>query len=90
MRPTVGGCDDETHVQCAEIEPAVESIGKSREVLACVLSESECMVTPAQAGLEITQHGVDPLEFGQVLGLLCANDGGSMRAFGLFDGGKAR
>ncbi len=47
------------------------------------------MVTPAQAGLEVAQHGVDPLESGQVLGLSCADDGRLMHASGRADGGKA-
>ena len=38
------------------------------------------MVTPAQAGLEIAEHGVDPLELGQVLGLSPADDGRLMHA----------
>lgn len=44
----------------------------------------------ATVGLEIIQHGVDLLEFGQIVGLSRANDRRLMRSLGLSDGGKAR
>ena len=54
--PAVGGGDDQTRMQCAEMESAVESIGEGGEVVGRVFSESECMVTPAQAGLELVKQ----------------------------------
>ena len=76
-------------MQCAEIESAIESIGEGREVLSGVPSEVECMVTPAQAGLEVAQHGVDPLELGQILRLSSGNNGWLMNASGRSDGSEA-
>ncbi len=88
MGPTVGG-GDQTYMQCAEMESAVESIGEGGEVVGRAFSESECMVTPAQAGLEVAQYGVGPLERGQILGLSCADYGRLMHASGCADDGKA-
>ncbi len=89
VRATVGEGDDQACIQCAEIESAVESIGKRGEIRGCVLCESECMVTPSEAGLELAQYGVGPPEFGQRLGLSPADDGRLMKASRRADGVKA-
>src|SRR3990167_636372 len=89
VRPTAGGGDDQARMQCAEIESAIEAIGESGEISGRILSKVECMVTPAQTGLEVAQYGVDPLELGQVLRLSSGDDGRLMHASGRGDGGKA-
>ena len=76
-------------MQCAEIKSPVEAIGERGEIAGCILSKGERMVTPAQAGLEVAQNRVDPLELGQVLRLPSADHGRLVRASGRSDGGEA-
>ena len=67
-------------MQGAQIELAVESITERGQVSGSIFSEVECMVAAAQAGLEVAEQGVDPLELRQVLGLSPADDGRLMHA----------
>jgi hypothetical protein len=46
------------------------------------------MVAATQAGLEVTEDGVDPLELGQVFRLSPGDDGGLMYTAGLGDRAK--
>jgi len=54
--------------QSLEIKPAIESVGEGAKVLGCIFSESEAVVAATEAGFEISQHRVDPLQLGHVLG----------------------
>ena len=49
-------------------------INKRTEVASSVFGEIECMVGTTQAGFEIAQNRVDPIEFRQILGLSNARD----------------
>ena len=74
VRPTAGGGNDQARMQGAEIEPAIDAIGKHGEISGCILSEGECVVTPAQTSLEVAQDSADPLEPGQVFRFSSGND----------------
>lgn len=76
------GGHEHSRTRRAQIESAVEAVGKRGQVAVRILRELECMVAPAQAGLQIAEHGVDPLELGHVLRLAAADDGRSMRPAG--------
>jgi len=62
------------------MEAPVKPINKRTEVAASIFGEIERMVGAAQAGFEITQNCVDPVEFRQVLWLEAVSDDGSMLA----------
>ena len=62
MRPALHGCDQQALSQCFEIESAVEATGKGTKVLLGVFFKAKAVVTATQAGFEVTQHGVDPLQ----------------------------
>src|SRR5574338_745023 len=70
-------------MQRAEIETTVEAVGEGREVSRRVFAEGERMIAAAQAGLEISEHGVDPFELRQVLGPPIADDSALVCAAGL-------
>jgi hypothetical protein len=50
-------------VERAEIEAPVQPVAKRGKVTYCVLSKVERMVAARQTGFEITEDGIDPLEF---------------------------
>jgi hypothetical protein len=81
--------DDEGGQQAAQIEAPVEAVGKGSQVSLAVLSVLEGVERAGQRGLEVAQHGVDPLELGQVLRLEGAHHAGDVNAAGLGDGGEA-
>lgn len=76
-------------MQSAEVESTVEAVGECRQVSSGVLTEVECMIASGQAGLEIAQDGVDPLELRQVFRLSSGDDGWLMDAPGFGDGAEA-
>ena len=63
------GGDESTLMQRAQIEASVKSVRKCAQVSSCVFAEVECMMTPAQARLEVAENGIDPLKWGNSLGL---------------------
>ena len=56
------------------MEAPVKPINKRTEVASSVFDEIECMVGTTQAGFDIAQNRVDPIEFWQILGLSTARD----------------
>ena len=62
------------------MEAPVKPINKRTEVASSIFGEIECLVSAAQAGFEITQNRVDPIEFRQILGFAVARDDDSMLA----------
>jgi hypothetical protein len=58
-----GDSDQEALVERAEIEAPVQPVAKRGKVTYCVLSKVERMVAARQTGFEITEDGIDPLEF---------------------------
>ena len=56
MRPALRCGHQQSLGQRLEIEPAIEPVGEGGEVLRCVLSEAEAVVTATQTGLEVSQH----------------------------------
>ena len=81
--------NDEVGYQVAQVEPVVEPIGEGAEVGLGVLAVLQRFEGGRHRGLEVAQHGVDPLELGQVPRLECAHHPGHMDAFGFGDCGKA-
>ncbi len=75
--------------QCLEIEPAIEPVGKNGQVLLCIFSESEAVVAATEAGLEVSQHRVNPLQFRHVLGLTPCDHSAFMGTAGLRHGAQA-
>ena len=71
-----------------EIEAAVEAIRDPAKVALGVLSEIEAVVSPAAAGLEIAENGVDPLEYGQLIGFARPDDGRLVDAADVGDAGE--
>lgn len=59
---TASSGDEEPLMQSAEVESTVEAVGERRQVSSGILPEVECMIATGQAGLEVAQDGVDPLE----------------------------
>jgi len=70
-------------VQCAQIETPIEAVAERRKIASGVLLKVEGMVATRQAGFEIAQNGVDPLELGHLLGLAPGHDGGLVTAASL-------
>ena len=68
-----------------EVEAAIEAIGDSAEVAFGVLAEAEGMVGTAEAGFDIAQDRVHPVEQRQLFGLTPADDRGLMRTAGVGD-----
>src|SRR5512137_353141 len=58
----------------------VKPINKCTEVASSVFGEIERMVSTTQAGFEVTQNRVDPVEFWQILGLASTCDDDLMSA----------
>jgi len=85
LRTTASCGDKQALMQRPEIESTVEAVGECGQVPSGILSEGECMVATTQAGLEVTEDGVDPLELGQVFRLSSRDDGGLMHTAGLDD-----
>src|SRR5450756_169232 len=56
------------------MEAPVKPINKRAEVASSVFGEIERMISAPQAGFEIAQNRVDPVEFRQVLGLAATCD----------------
>ena len=81
--------EQESGRQGAEIEASVETVGECAEVSGAILAEGEGMVAAGKAGFEVAEHGVDPLEFRQVLRLAPADDGGLMSAACIGNGAEA-
>ena len=75
--------DDETCDQTPQIEAAVEPVGKACQVVLGVLAVLQGVVRPGQGSLEVAQHGVDPLEAGQVTRLEAADDHRKVKAAGV-------
>ena len=80
LRRAGGGSHEQSRLEHAWIEAALESIAERGQVSGRMLAEVECMVAATQAGLQIAGQGVDPLERGQVLRFAPADDGRQMRA----------
>ena len=66
-----------------EVETPVEPLGESGQIAERILGERKGMVGPTGAGLQIAEHRVDPLEFGQILGLAAADGLGLVRDLGV-------
>ena len=87
-RATHGG-DQESLVQGAEVEAPVEAVREGGEISSCVFSEGKRVVAACEAGFEVAQDRVDPLELGHVFGLAAGHDGGLVSAACGGDGTKA-
>lgn len=64
LRRAGGGSHEQSRLEHAWIEAALESIAERGQVSGRMFAEVECMVAATQAGLQIAGHGVDPLERG--------------------------
>ncbi len=84
-----GGIDHQLGDQVPQVNAPVEAVAKSSEVGAGVFCIVQRVISPGQAGFEIAQHGVDPLELRQVARLAAAGDMGGMGAAGLRHGAEA-
>lgn len=74
VRPALRCSHQQALGQCLEIESAIKPVGKSAKILLCVLSKSKAVVTADQTGLEVSQHCVDPLQLGHILGFAPSHD----------------
>src|SRR5664280_2160485 len=70
------------------MEAPVKPINKRAEVASSVFGEIERMISAPQAGFEIAQNRVDPVEFRQVLGLAATCDDGPVLAASIGYPGK--
>ena len=61
--------DEQTLGQGGQVETPVEPVGKGAQVAGSIFGEPKRMVGAAEAGLQIAEYRVDPLEFRQILGL---------------------
>ncbi len=78
------GCD-----KAAQVEALVESVGKCCEIGLGLLAELQRLEGSSQRDLEIAQHGVDPLEFGQMTRLEGFHHPGRVDTACISDGRKA-
>ena len=67
-------CYQQALGQCLEVESWIEAIGERAEILRCIFSGAKTVVTATQAGLEVSQHRVDPLKLVHILGLAPGHD----------------
>ncbi len=67
----------------------VEAVGEGAEVGLGVLAILQRLEGTQHHGLEVAQHGVDPLELGQIPRLECTDHPGHVDASGVGDCGKA-
>lgn len=81
--------DDEFDDQVGQVEAPVKAVGEGPEVVVGVLRVLECLVGARQHGLEVAQHGVDPLELRRVSRLALADDFHAVAVAGIGDRGKA-
>ena len=81
--------DDERGDHVSQVEPMVESIGECAEVGLGVLAVLQRLEGARHNGLEVAQHGIDPLHLRQVTRLECAHYPGQVNASGFGDRGKA-
>ena len=56
------------------MEAPVETVNKRTEVTGSVFGEIECMIRATQAGFEVAQNRIDPVEFWQILRLATVRD----------------
>ena len=70
------------------MEAPVEPIHKRTEVAGSVFGEIEGMISATQAGFEVAQNRVDPVEFWQILGLTATCYDGSVLAASIGYPGK--
>ena len=56
------------------MEAPVETVNKRAEVTGSVFGEIERMVSATQAGFEVAQNRIDPVEFWQILRLATVRD----------------
>ncbi len=71
------------------INAPIESVAEGGQVTCRVLSEIEGMAATRQTGLEVIEHGVDPLELGDLPRLAPGHDRRVMRAADRGDRAKA-
>lgn len=76
-------------MQCAEIESSIESVRERAKVSGRVLAEREAVISAAEAGLQVPEHRVDPLEFGHVPGFAATDDDRFMAGTDGLDRAKA-
>lgn len=90
MRRAAGRSDQQTLMQRAQVKPSVEAIAERGQITRRILPKVERMVGARQAGLEIAENGVDPLELGDLFGFAAGHDRGLMATACLGDGPEAR
>jgi hypothetical protein len=66
----------------------VETVNKRTEVAGSIFGEIECMISPAQAGFEVAQNRIDPVEFWQILRLAAIRDDCPVLAASINNPGK--
>jgi hypothetical protein len=76
-RPSPRCVNDEPDEQVAQVEPVVEPVGEGAEVGLGVLAVLQRFEGARHHGLEVTKHGVDPLELGKVSESTCRAGTGS-------------
>lgn len=77
-------------MQCAEIESSIEPVRECAQVSCRVLAERESVVGAAEAGRQVTERRVDPLEFGDIAELTTTDDDRFMPAPDRLDATEAR
>ena len=70
------------------MEAPVETVNKRTEVTGSVFGEIECMIRATQAGFEVTQNRIDPVEFWQILRLATVRDNCPLLAASISNPGK--
>ena len=81
--------DDEAGQEVPQVEASVEPVGESSQVSLAVLAVLQRVERAGQRGLEVAQHGIDPLELGQVPRLEGAHHPRQVNTACFIDGGKA-
>lgn len=91
QRPRCRTCrgDQKTLVKRTQVETPINAVAEGSQVARRIFLEVEGMEATRQTGLEITEHGVDPLELGNLPRFTSSHDCRAMHAAGLGDRSEA-
>ena len=81
--------DDEARDKSSQVEATIEAIAEGSEVVLGILAVLQGVEGAGQAGLEVAEHGVDPLELRQVTRLERADHHRHVHTAGIGDCGEA-
>ena len=76
MGKAANGCDQKPLWPSGQPEAAIKAVGGFRQIARPVFVKVKGVISTGQARLEISQHRIDPVEFGPLFGLFPADHEG--------------